>query len=114
MLSHHNEEIRRWAVRLLGDEERVDEETARLLQRLAALDPSVGVRSQLACTAKRLPAKQALPILQALVLRDAVATDPHIPLLIWWAIEQHCIEARENVTETFSSMRVWSSRIGRE
>jgi putative membrane-bound dehydrogenase-like protein len=114
LLDHRNENIRRWAIRFLGDEECIGNETASDFARLAANDPSPIVRSQLACTARRLPAKQMLPIVLALILRDADANDPHIPLLIWWAVEQHSVRAREVVTETFSSMRVWSSKIGHD
>ena len=114
LLAHQNEDIRRWAVRFLGDEKHVDDETARRLEQLAANDPSPVVRSQLACTARRLPAKQMLPIVMALIARDTDVEDPHIPLLIWWAVEEHCIREREQVTESFALMRVISSQIGRE
>ena len=51
-------------------------------------DPSPVVRSQLPCSARRLPSADALPILRELMLRDADAGDRYIPLLIWWAVEQ--------------------------
>src|SRR5207237_258837 len=41
----------------------------------------------LACSAKRLPVDDALPLIGELLLGDA--HDPHIPLLIWWALERH-------------------------
>ena len=43
----------------------------RRLARLAAQDSSPVVRSQLACTARRLPSDDALPIVRNLVTRDA-------------------------------------------
>ena len=55
------------------------------------------VRSQLACTAKRLPGTAALPIVAELLDRDEDAGDPHIPLLIWWAIESKAISDRDAV-----------------
>ena len=45
------------------------------------------VRSQLASTAKRLPAAQALPIVRNLLTHHEDADDIHLPLLLWWAIE---------------------------
>src|SRR5262245_8004369 len=113
LLGHCNEHVRRWAVRLLGDEEGMTTKTARALERLAKDDPSPVVRSQLACTAKRLPARQALPIVRAIMLRDLDRADPHIPLLLWWAVERHAVTAREDVTEVFKSPDTWWWSLGR-
>ena len=60
---------------------------ATALARRAAIEPDVEVRSQLACSAKRLPARDALPIVRALLARSEDADDIHLPLLLWWAIE---------------------------
>ena len=57
------------------------------LQALAKTETAVEVRSQLASSAKRLPAGQAFAIIRPLLMRDEDATDQHLPLLIWWAIE---------------------------
>jgi putative membrane-bound dehydrogenase-like protein len=111
LLDHRNPEVRRWAVRLLGDECRVEPESARRLARLAAEDPSPVVRSQLACTAKRLPAADALPIIRNLVMRDVDAADPHIPLLLWWAVERHALAARESLVAMFSEPTVRRSSL---
>ena len=43
------------------------------------------------------------------MMRDVDRDDPHIPLLLWWAVEQHAIAARKDVTEVFSSPDVWWS-----
>lgn len=95
LLDHKSPLIRRWVVRLLGDPKKVTPETATRLRKLAAEDDSPLVRSQLACTAKRLPTQDAMPIIRALLARDGTGDekDPYIPLLLWWAIEQHCIAA---------------------
>jgi putative heme-binding domain-containing protein len=90
-LESPHEYVRAWTVRLLGDERRVSPPVAERLARLAALDPSVNVRSQLACTAKRLPATDAMPIIEQLLRHDGDVDDVHIPLLIWWAIENKAI-----------------------
>jgi putative membrane-bound dehydrogenase-like protein len=113
-LAHRNPDVRRWTVRLLGDECRVSAYTARRLEQLAADDPSPVVRSQLACTAKRLPAGDALPIVRRLVLRDCDVADPHIPLLLWWAVERHAVGAVESVTDFFGSPAAWRSSLARD
>ncbi|MBC7855641.1 MAG: HEAT repeat domain-containing protein, partial [Pirellulaceae bacterium] len=96
LLNHKSPLIRRWVVRLLGDPKKVEPETAARLRRLAADDESPLVRSQLACTAKRLPEKDALPIIRALLARNDTGDekDPYIPLLLWWAVEQHAVAAK--------------------
>lgn len=111
LLSHRNAHIRRWTVRLLGDECRVGPETAARLERLAGDDSSPVVRSQLACTARRLPAGDALPIIRSFVTRDADATDPHIPLLLWWAVERHALAARDSVVAAFTDPAVRRSQL---
>ena len=109
LLGHCDEHVRRWAVRLLGDEQRLTPATAEALSHLAASEPSAIVRSQLACTARRIPASQSLPIVRSILLRDVDRDDPHIPLLLWWAVEHHAISARNEVAANFSSPDVWQS-----
>ena len=66
-LDHHNPDIRRWTIRLIGDEQKVSPTMATRLAAVAAKDPDVTVRGQLASTAKRLPEEQGLPIVRALL-----------------------------------------------
>jgi hypothetical protein len=92
--SIHNADIRRWTIRLLGDEQQLSPTMAKRFVEVATNDPDVTVRSQLASTAKRSPAGQGLPIVRALLARDQDAKDRHLPLLLWWAIEPHAIDQR--------------------
>src|SRR5262249_36958141 len=94
LLDHHNPHIRRWTVRLLGDERKVPPALAQRLAELEASEPDVVVRSQLACTARRLPAKGGLPIVQRMLKRNLDGRDPHLPLLLWWAVEAHALDGR--------------------
>lgn len=89
LLTHPDEHVRRWTIRLLGDQRRIDDALGAQLAGLARTEPYVQVRSQLASTAKRLDARYALPILRELALREEDAADPHLPLLIWWGLEAH-------------------------
>jgi len=91
--------LRRWAVRLLGDQGLISEKQASALIQLARHESNPTVRSQLASTAKRLPAQVALPMVAALWDHDADANDPHLPLLTWWVIEAHAESAREAILE---------------
>lgn len=110
-LGSPNEHVRRWAVRLLGDRNSVDEATQAALAALAGTESAVEVRSQLASTSKRLPAGQALPILRRLLARDEDATDKHIPLLLWWAIESKADTGREELLALLRDPSIWHTKI---
>lgn len=113
-LKHPNEHVRRWAVRLLGDSNSVTEATARHLKTLAEREPNVEVRSQLASSAKRLPAGQALPMVRALLARDEDAGDKHLPLLLWWAVESKVETGREELIAVVGDPAVWRTKLFRE
>ncbi len=108
LLDRPFEYVRAWTVRLLGDRRRVTPEIAWQLARLARTDPSVVVRSQLAATAKRLPAQDALPIVYGVLAQDRDTADPHIPLLVWWAIEDKATSDPDLLLATFGRSDTWS------
>ena len=98
---------RAWAIRLLGDEKLIPANLLKQVTDLAATEPSLEVRAQLACTAKRLPAAQALPIVRNLLAHDRDAADPRQPLLLWWAIEDKCASDRDAVLALFADRELW-------
>ncbi len=105
--------VRMWTVRLLGDpKQAVSTEMAHHLDDFAETDPSVHVRQQLACTAARLPANQALPIINANINRDIDNADPYLPLLWWWAVERHSVAGRDEVMKRFVRPSLWKSKLG--
>ncbi|HZW30116.1 MAG TPA: hypothetical protein VFF52_05370, partial [Isosphaeraceae bacterium] len=112
-LGHRCEHIRAWTVRLLGDRRQVAPQFARRFVELAQHEPSPTVRSQLACTCKRLPGPVALPIVEQLLGRAEDVADLHIPLLVWWAIEDKAISDRERVVKLVSSAEGWNKPIAR-
>jgi putative membrane-bound dehydrogenase-like protein len=114
LLAHPNPDIRRWTVRFLGDEGKVSRDLAGRLVDLASSDPDVTVRSQLASTAKRLPAADALPIVERILLRNQDGQDAYIPLLLWWAVEQHAVRAQEKVLKIFATPQAWKVALVRE
>jgi putative heme-binding domain-containing protein len=107
LLEHPFEHVRLWTIRLSGDERKVDDPLATRFASLAASDPSVNVRAQLAATAKRLPGAQALPIVAALLERGTDENDPFVPLLIWWAVEDKTLSDRQRVLDLFSVPSAW-------
>lgn len=106
-LDHPDPDVRRWTVRLVCDERTVLRPIASKLAAMAAAETNVDILSQLACSARRLPARDALPILRNLAQRDAVANDVHIPLLIWWGIEGKTDSDRETVLALFDDAAFW-------
>lgn len=87
LLQHEDEFVREWTVRLLGDRRRVSAALLTQLTAMAGSDPSIHVRKQLAASARRLSAAQAVPIIRELVRHDTDADEIHQPLMIWWAVE---------------------------
>jgi putative heme-binding domain-containing protein len=63
----------------------------------------------LASTAKRLPAKDCLPIVQSLLHHKEDEQDPHMPLLLWWAVERHAVAEMDMVMEIFGTEEAWRS-----
>jgi putative heme-binding domain-containing protein len=106
-LAHPDPSVRLWTVRLLGDEKKVTPEVARRLESMAHSEPHVEARVQLACTAKRLPAADALPIVRGLLERGEDVADIYQPLLLWWAIESKCEADRGRVLKLFEEPAVW-------
>ncbi|HEV3121142.1 MAG TPA: PVC-type heme-binding CxxCH protein [Isosphaeraceae bacterium] len=87
LLDHPVPAVRRWTIRRLGDDHRSSDVWRAKLVNLASQEPDVMVRSQLASSCQRWDSGDALAILERLVLRSEDTTDPHIPLLLWWALE---------------------------
>jgi len=106
--------VRAWAVRLLGDTGSLSMHMAERLDELAEQDLAIEVRQQLACSAQRWPAAQAMPIINANINRDIDSDDPCLPLLWWWAVERHSTSDREEVMKRFVRPSLWKSRLGRD
>lgn len=87
LLKHPDPYVRAWTVRIVCDRQRVSPLVTDALSELAAAEPYIQVRKQLASSAARLPAAAALPILAQLLKYDEDADDIHQPLLLWWALE---------------------------
>jgi putative heme-binding domain-containing protein len=110
-LGHEDEYVRGWTVRLLCDEKSVASAVAAKLAELARNEAYVSVRSQLASSARRLPAEQSLPIVVNLLAHDEDLDDVHVPLLLWWAIEAKAASNRESVVDLFKDPSLWKRPI---
>lgn len=113
-LQHRSAPVRSWTVRLLGDSRDVSWEISVQLAELAQSEPSPVVRSQLASTCRRLPVKKALPILRQLLLREEDLDDPHIPLLLWWALESKSLSAQSQLVDSLTTPQAWQAPLIRQ
>jgi putative heme-binding domain-containing protein len=110
-LGHANPFVRYWTVRLLGDTKTVSPLLRSKLVELAHAETDAQVRSQLASTCKRLPGKDAIPIIRELLFHTEDENDTHIPMLLWWAIESKCGQDRELVLDLFRDVSLWRAPI---
>jgi putative heme-binding domain-containing protein len=106
-LDHADPFVRLWTVRLVGDENRVSPTIASKLAGLARSETHAAVRSQLASSARRLPASQGMPIVARLLAHTEDAGDPQLPLLLWWAIEARCEHDRDTVLSLLDDPSNW-------
>ena len=84
-LNHPHPYVRFWTIRLLGDGNLMNADLRAQLTALAARKKRRG-SSCLAASCKRWPAR-CFPILAQLIRREGDVNDKHIPLLLWWALE---------------------------
>jgi putative membrane-bound dehydrogenase-like protein len=113
LLSHPEPAVREWVVRLLGDRNEVSPETATALANMAALEPDVHVRSQLASTARRLRAEDDLAIVSRLAEHSEDLNDPHVPLMVWWAVEAKAERSTPEILHWLSEKSIWEKPLVR-
>lgn len=113
-LHHSNPAVRRWAVRLLCDRQSLNAGIAAAITQLAAHEDDLHVLSQLAASSKQLSAGVGLNLIEALLVSEKGAEDPHIPLLIWWAIEHHFRTVPAQVVELFANPNLWTTAVMEE
>lgn len=123
LTKHSDPVIQSWAIRFLGDRftlgakdspKAISAEWHQRLLTLASSSSSARVISQLACTAKRLPSETAIPIVHMICQRPEFLDDRYIPLLTWWAVEKHAIDAQKLILKTFATVDGWQNPFVRD
>src|SRR5262249_3948871 len=112
-------DVRAWTIRFLGDPPRppltqagrsgLSSTMVASLIEIARTEKIPSVRSQLASTCKRLPGTNSLPIVHELLRHQEDVDDPHIPLLLWWAIEDKAISDRDRILDCFRESEAWQT-----
>ncbi len=110
-LNHADPFVRLWAVRLIGDDNKVSSTVSKKLVELASADTHLEVLGQLASTAKRVPGSVAIPIIENLLRNDATVNDPDNQMLIWWAMESKAETDRSALLALFKQSDLWDQAI---
>jgi putative membrane-bound dehydrogenase-like protein len=113
-LKHPSAPVREWTVRLLGDRKELSPRLATATQEQATGETDVRVRAQMASSARRLPAEQALSLVTALFTHDEDKDDACVPLLCWWVLETHLAQHRDAVLALFQSTALWERPLVQE
>lgn len=106
-LTHTDPFVRMWGVRLIGELKNASATQLTMIADLAAAENDPEVQSQLAATAKRLPADACLAVVRNLAAH-ADASDPDIPMQLWWALESKSTSDRNKILSLFEDKSVWS------
>ena len=75
--------------------------------KLAQTEPDVEVRVQLACSIRRLPPATCCRSGRERSPTTKTLDDPHVPLLLWWALEAKAASDRDAVTALFEDSGLW-------
>jgi putative membrane-bound dehydrogenase-like protein len=111
LLDHPVAGVRRWTIRLLGDDHRLNSALWAKLVAIANTETDVLTRSQLAASCRRFPTEQALAILGPLLRRAEDASDAHIPSVLWWGIEYHLRENTAAVVDLLADPAIMAAPI---
>jgi putative membrane-bound dehydrogenase-like protein len=87
LLEHPSAHVRRWAVKLLVDREPPGAQAVAAMRAAALSDTSAAVRLALATALPRLSPPDRWSLATALVSHPEDATDPYLPLMVWYGIE---------------------------
>ena len=131
-LRHAYAPVRMWTVRLVCDQwgrhpglgladsgssadatrrGRLPEELLIAVMERGEREANAEVRSQAAASARRLPAKQAIPLVAELLEHDEDLEDPYVPLLCWWVLETNTSENRDEILRLFETREFWDRPI---
>jgi putative membrane-bound dehydrogenase-like protein len=113
LLDHPYPYVRFWMARLLGDRKQVSPKVANCLVALAAHELTPVVRGQLAATAKRLPGRECLQIVESLLRNQPHESDPRVPWLIWWAIESNAMTDTQALVAGCTQESMWANPAAR-
>jgi putative heme-binding domain-containing protein len=113
LLQSDDPNVRSWVVRLVCDDGVVSSDLAKAISSMAHSETDPSVLSQIACSAKRLPAPQAIGLLRSLATNKKVPEDSFLPMLAWWALEHHAVDHDVILNGLVRDEATWSSALAR-
>ncbi len=84
---HKSEYLRAWAIQLSMEDSSLSESQLTLFVEISRRDPSSLVRLYLASALQRLPLEMRWSIAEGLLNHADDASDPNLPLMIWYGVE---------------------------
>ncbi len=109
LLDHPDAPVRSWTLRLLSGASMTGRPVQGRLVSLARTEPNAEVRSELAHTAGRFQTAETLGILQELIGREEDVPDRHIPLRLWWTLEDAITRDADTVLGWLEKSTVWQA-----
>jgi putative membrane-bound dehydrogenase-like protein len=109
LFNHPDAPVRAWTLRLMNAAGPIGRPAHDRLLGLARTEPHAEVRSELASAAGRFPPLDALAILQELIGREEDVPDKHIPLRIWWTLEEMISRDADRVLGWLEHSTVWQA-----
>lgn len=106
MLNCPHEAIRAWTIRLIVEEKRISDATAKRLAESARNDKSMSVRLALASALQRLPHEQRWAIAEGLAGHAEDATDENLPWMLWYGIEPLVPNDSERATKLLATCKI--------
>jgi glucose/arabinose dehydrogenase/mono/diheme cytochrome c family protein len=107
LLGHPDPFVRLWTIRLLSESGTVARAVGETLVTLARTEQDSAVRSELAHAAAGLDTRTSLAVLRELIGHQEDVNDKHIPLRVWWALEQNVSADGDMVLNWIEEADVW-------
>lgn len=98
-LSHANEHLRAWSVRLLSDQASVKDQTWKLFCEKAAQEKSAYVRLSYASAMRVMPLEYRIQMAHALALHAEDVNDHDMRLIMWYGLEPAVTKSPEKALE---------------
>ena len=114
LLNHPDAPVRLWTLRLPDYAGTAAQPLHERLVTLARNEPDPEVRSELANAAGRLDTRAALAVLRELIARIDDVSDKHVPLRIWWSLEQKITREPDVVLDWLATADVWQAPMSAE
>ncbi len=106
LLESPHEAIRAWTIQLALEAKNLSPTLGASLAQRARKDPSPLVRLYLASALQRLTPAQGSPIAEGLLTHGEDASDPYLPLMIWYGVEPLVLAERDHGVKLLAEAKI--------